>query len=104
MSEGYLSVNGILSSTRSYGEETISVARKQFDEGFAQGKPREEIIYFDTDPSWKLEVADFLDSVLNDKPVTSGTSADALKAMKLVFAIYEDDKSFIETGNKLWDQ
>ena len=54
MSEGYLSVNGILSSTRSYGDETVTVARKRFDEGFATGKPREEIIYFDTDPSWEL--------------------------------------------------
>lgn len=101
MSEGYLSVNGILSSTRSYGEETISVARKQFDDGFASGKPREETIYFDTDPSWELEVADFLDYVQNDKPVVSGSSSDALKAMQLVFAIYEDDESFIKTGNKL---
>lgn len=101
LSEGYLSVNGILSSTRSYGDETISMARRQFDDGFAQGKPREEIIYFDTDPSWELEVADFMDCVVNDKPVVSGTSLDALKAMQLVYAIYENDASFIQTGNKL---
>jgi len=101
LSDGYLSVNGLLSSTRSYGDETISVARKQFDDGFAHGKPREEIIYFDTDPSWELETADFLDCVVNDGPVVSGTSTDALKAMQLVFDIYKDDASFIETGNKL---
>jgi len=77
------------------------VARKQFDDGFARGKPREEIIYFDTDPSWELETADFLDCVVNDGPVVSGTSTDALKAMQLVFDIYKDDASFIETGNKL---
>ena len=101
MSDGYLSVNGILSSTRSYGDETISVARRRFDEGFATGKPREEIIYFDTDPSWELEIADFVDCVRDGGPVTSGTSEDALKAMELVFAIYDDDVSFRETGNKL---
>ena len=94
MSDGYLSVNGILSSTRSYGDETLSVARKQFDDGFATGKPREEIIYFDTDPSWELEVAGFISRILDDAPVTSGTSDDALKAMQLVFAIYENDGSF----------
>ena len=91
MSDGYLSVNGILSSTRSYGDETITVARKQFDDGFASGKPREEIIYFDTDPSWELEVADFFEHVLEDTPVESGTSEQALKAMELVFAIYAND-------------
>lgn len=49
--DGYLSVNGILSSTRSYGDETITVARRKFDDGFEHGKPHEETIYFDTDPS-----------------------------------------------------
>lgn len=91
MSEGFLSVNGILSSTRSYGDETISVARRQFDPGFAQGKPREEIIYFDTDPSWELEVAEFVEHVLDDRPIVSGTSAQALAAMRMVFAIYAGD-------------
>jgi predicted dehydrogenase len=84
-------VNGILSSTRSYGDETITVARKQFAEGFAQGKPREETYYFDTDPSWELEVAGFLDHVAGDTPIESGTSEQALKAMELVFAIYDQD-------------
>ncbi|MCA9444360.1 MAG: Gfo/Idh/MocA family oxidoreductase, partial [Candidatus Omnitrophica bacterium] len=88
MSEGYLSVNGILSSTRSYGDETVTIARKKFDEGFATGKPREEIIYFDTDPSWELEVADFIRHITEDSPVESGNSEQALKAMQLVFDIY----------------
>ncbi|MCA9446675.1 MAG: Gfo/Idh/MocA family oxidoreductase, partial [Candidatus Omnitrophica bacterium] len=91
MSEGYLSVNGILSSTRSYGDETVTIARKKFDEGFATGKPREEIIYFDTDPSWELEVADFIRHITEDSPVESGNSEQALKAMQLVFDIYADD-------------
>lgn len=102
MSEGYLIVNGILSSTRSYGDETISVARKRFDSGFAQGKPTEEIIYFDHDPSWELEVAGFLDNVLGDKPVDMGTSEQALRAMELVFAIYENDQQFITGPAAPW--
>ncbi len=91
LTEGYLSINGILSSTRSYGDESITVARRQFDDGFAVGKPREEVIYFDTDPSWEMEIADFADSILNDVPVAVGTSEDALKAMQLVYAIYQAD-------------
>lgn len=91
MSEGYLSVNGILSSTRSYGDETISVARKQFDPGFPLGKPREEVIYFDTDPSWEREVAEFIEAVKDDQPILTGDSGQALAAMKLVYAIYDGD-------------
>lgn len=97
LSDGYISVNGILSSTRSYGDETVSVARKQFDDGFAQGKPREEIIYFDTDPSWELEVAAFLENIFLDKKVESGNSEQALKAMELVYAIYQNDTKFINS-------
>ncbi len=103
LSEGYLSVNGILSSTRSYGDETISVARHKFSEHIPVGKPTEEIIYFDTDPSWELEIKDFVDCILNDTPVTSGTSDDAIKAMKMVYAIYEGDEKFQRTGNKFRD-
>ncbi len=90
-SDGYLIVNGILSSTRSYGDETILVARKQFDEGFATGKPREEVIYFDTDPSWQLEVREFFDCIAQDAPIRTGTSDDALKVMSLVHEIYRGD-------------
>lgn len=103
LSEGYLSVNGILSSTRSYGDETISVARHTFSEHIPVGKPTEEMIYFDTDPSWELEIKDFVDCILNDTPVTSGTSDDAIKAMQMVFAIYNDDERFQKTGNKFRD-
>ena len=103
LSEGYLCVNGILSSTRSYGDETISVARNRFGPGQPIGKPPEEIIYFDTDPSWELEIRDFVDCILNDTPVKSGTSDDALKAMQLVYAIYESDTRFMETRNRFRD-
>ncbi|MCC6145835.1 MAG: Gfo/Idh/MocA family oxidoreductase [Candidatus Hydrogenedentes bacterium] len=102
MSEGYLSVNGILSSTRSYGDETISVARKRFEPGFAPGKPTEEIIYFDTDPSWELEIDSFLDCVKNDKPVEMGNADQALKAMDLVFKIYHGDEQFMNSNSAPW--
>ena len=60
------------------------------------------MIYFDTDPSWELEVADFVENIDNDTPIESGNSYDALKVMELVFKIYNDDTSFQETGNKLF--
>ncbi len=91
MSDGYVSVNGILSSTRSYGDESITVARRSFDPSFAAGKPREEVTYFDTDPSWELEIAEFVDAIRDGATIQHGTSEDALQAMKLVFAIYDGD-------------
>ena len=93
-SDGYLSVNGILSSTRSYGDETITVGHRKFEEVTATGKPREEIIYFDTDPSWYLEVKEFMDAVRSGAPVVHGTSKDARAVMELVHRIYDADDSW----------
>lgn len=88
-SGGFLSVNGILSSTRSYGDETITIAHRRFDD--AVGKPREETVYFDTDPSWDLEVEEFIEAVQGKRQVEHGTSSDAKVAMDLVYRIYEAD-------------
>lgn len=95
LSEGYLSVNGILSGTRSYGRETLIMARRQSEgEGSVPGNPREEIAYFDRDHSWAREVAEFADCILHDMPVTVGTSEDALRAMDLVYRIYYGDETW----------
>lgn len=92
--EGFVSVNGILSSTRSYGDETITVGRRQLGSGAPMGKPREETMYFDTDPSWELELAEFIDCVAGKSSVSHGSSTDALAAMSLVYRIYASDASW----------
>jgi predicted dehydrogenase len=92
LDDAYLIVSGLLSKTGSYGRETLTIGRRQFeDETRALGNPREEIIYFDEDKSWELEVSYFADAIINDNPIQNGTSLDALKAMQLVEAIYKDD-------------
>jgi predicted dehydrogenase len=91
LEDGYVNLNGILSSTRSYGDETLTHSRKQFeDTSRAFGRPREETIYFDTDDSWRLEVEDFVDAIRSGRPVSSGNSHDALRALQLVEQIYAE--------------
>ena len=90
LSKGYLSVNGILTSTRSYGDETLTVARRSA----RPGPPTEETIYFDEDPSWAAEIDAFLRCVREDTPVISGSSLQALRAMELVHNIYRGDDKF----------
>ena len=89
LEDGYINLNGILSSTRSYGDETLTFARKQFeDTAFAFGKPREEMIYFDRDDSWKLELDEFVSAIKDDRPVRNGTIDDALAIMRLIEEVY----------------
>jgi predicted dehydrogenase len=88
---GYVNLNGILSSTRSYGDESLTFAEKQFeDTSFAFGRPREETVFFDRDDSWSLEVAEFVKAIRDGAPVRSGNSADALAVMKLIEKIYRE--------------
>lgn len=89
LENGYINLQGILSSTRSYGDETLTYARREFEnETHSLGKPREETIYFGIDDSWRLEFDDFVAAILYDQPVESGSSEDAMRALALVHQIY----------------
>lgn len=91
LEKGYLIVQGLLSKSGSYGRETLTVGRQQFeDETFAVGNPSEEVTYFDKDMSWEIEVENFVDCILNDKPVDKSSSHDAFCAMKIVDDAYRD--------------
>ena len=48
-------------------------------------------IKFLEDTSWRDEIYEFASVIINDLPVESGTSNDALETMKLVFGIYYSD-------------
>lgn len=91
LSEAYLVLHGILSGTRTYGRESLVLGRRDWnDPDAARGTPREERYHFDEDRSWEREVDDFVQCVLSGRPVTSGSSHDAYRAMELVARIYAD--------------
>ena len=93
LEKGSILLKGILSSTKSYGAETLTIAYKASDE---HGDPKEETIRYNYDPSWSSEVDEFADAIINDSPILSGTSQDAYKTMKLVYQIYCADLSWKE--------
>lgn len=92
LEKGSLILSGILSGTRSYGPETLTVVHADPDND--GGDPSERVTRYNRDPSWEEEVNAFAASILNDMPVPSGTSEDALKTMQLVFNIYYADASW----------
>ncbi len=94
LEKGYLIVQGLLSKTGSYGRETLTVGKQQFeDEAFAVGNPSEEITYFDRDQSWDIEVDNIVKCILENTPVVKSSSLDAYKAMKIVDQAYNDCKT-----------
>jgi len=92
MSDGYVVVDGMPSSTRSYRDELLFHGRRRTGAGFTVGNPPEESMFFNHDPSWKNELGEFISCVQHDLPVMHGTSTDAYEAMRMVHAIYADSK------------
>ena len=91
LEEGYLKLEGLLSKSGSYGRETLVIGHRQFEDASeAVGNPSEETIYFDKDLSWELELNQFMDCILNDKPVLESNSLDAYNAMNVVHQSYQD--------------
>jgi len=94
MEDGYVIVDGMPATSRSYRDEWIIQGRKHT--GFAIGNPPEESTFCNTDPSWELELKEFVRCIKSGSPVSNGTSLDAYETMRLVFGIYEADKTFVE--------
>jgi predicted dehydrogenase len=85
LSEGYLVVSGLLSKSGSYGRESLLIGRRPIRAG---ASPREDVVYYDTDPSWDIQVRHLVEHIRADSPVADSNSHDALEVMKLIAAVY----------------
>ena len=94
LERGSIILGGILSGTKSYGAETLTVVRADPDND--NGDPKEVITRYNRDPSWYEEIKIFYDYILNDQSVQDGTSKDALRTMRLVYKIYYADSKWRE--------
>ena len=88
LTDGYLELRGLLSGTKSYGQERLIVGRRVEAE---TGSPAETVITYLDDNSWAEEIAEFAAAITGQGRVEEGTSADALAVMKLVYRIYWED-------------
>ena len=94
LEDGYLIIKGLLSKSGSYGRETLVIGRKSDEnDAAAAGNPREEVIYFDTDRSWHVQVQDLINCIKNDLPVTDSSTYDALRVMEIVDHVYQQAKT-----------
>jgi predicted dehydrogenase len=86
---GSVILGGILSGSKSYGAETLTVVRA--DPEADRGDPRETLIRYNRDPSWDEELRCFARAIIEDAAIVNGSSADALNTMRLVYQIYHAD-------------
>lgn len=92
LEKGALTLAGILSGSKSYGAETLTVVWG--DDG--DGDPREQTTRYNRDPSWAEEIADFAACIATDRTVEDGSSQEALKTIRLVYRIYCADSEWQE--------
>mgnify|MGYP000081786112 FL=1 len=97
LEKGSLILGGILSSSKSYGAETLTTVYANPDND--NGDPKEISITYNTDSSWCAEIEEFSECILSNKEITSGTSNDALQTMQLVYKIYFSDKKWRKMFN-----
>ena len=94
--EGYLRLSGILSGSKSYGQEKLIIGRRNKS---ASGSDREETITYLVDNSWRDEVNEFAEAIINDGNILLGTVEEALATMKQVYRIYWADPQWREKWN-----
>ncbi len=87
--KGYMVLNGLKTSSKTYGDEILSVAKNRTTAPAATWED-EEKLYFEVDNSWRIEVDHFFHCIKTGLPVSKGHSGDALKVMRAIERIYQD--------------
>ena len=92
LEEALIELSGILSGSKSYGSETLKIIERVDRNG--SGSQEEKTYTFLNDNSWKEEVNEFANCIINNSPVLNGTVEEALKVMEMIFDIYKSDKTW----------
>lgn len=89
LAKGALNLSGILSGSKSYGEESLTIARA--DPNDDTGDPQETTTRYECDPSWADEIDEFMQAIRTGVAIENGSSREALQTMRLVERIYAAD-------------
>jgi len=92
MERGYMVLNGLKTSSNSYGAEQLVVARNR-SHAPAATWAEESSETFETDTSWEREAQIFADWIRNGEPEShGGDSLSALRVMRVIDAVYAQEK------------
>ena len=90
LERGLLTLSGILSGSQSYGRELLSILYTSNSNEPHESQVQHE---YTSDNSWADEIADFAADIQLNRPVSTGSSLDALETMELITRIYDNDQS-----------
>lgn len=88
LQKGYIVLNGLKTSSNSYGKEVLTYAINRSLPPEASWSKQKNLT-FKTDNSFKTEIDMFINSISRNKKITFGNSKDAYNIIKLVDKIYK---------------
>ena len=89
--KGTIILSGILSSTKSYGNERLILLKPQISKIYTE--PKKQILNFTVDNSWRNEIKIF-SKILDRKTKEQNSIDDAINVMKIIEKIYSNDISW----------
>ncbi|MFH1378782.1 MAG: Gfo/Idh/MocA family oxidoreductase [bacterium] len=90
LEKGHIVINGLLTTSGSYGQEEMSVERNNAP-GSAVSWQEQERRFYNINTSWEHEVKMFFDAIETNSNIAVGNSHDAYKLMKLVDKVYGEN-------------
>lgn len=89
LEQGYIVINGLLTSSGTYGDEAMTIAKNRTTAPAATWDD-DEHFQFTIDNSWRSEITHFFSAIEHDHPVEIGNSRQALTLMRLISRVYEN--------------
>ncbi len=89
LQKGSLVLGGLLTGSKSYGEETLRIISSNPEKD--KGVPMESTSKYHEDVSWDNEIKYFYNCLQNDLKIERGSIEDAIETMQLVEEIYKAD-------------
>jgi len=89
LERGSLILGGLLTGSKSYGDETLTIITS--DPSKDNGMPKESTSKYNEDVSWDNEIKYFANSLASNTSIERGSIKDALETMKLIEIIYKAD-------------
>ena len=89
LEKGSLVLGGLRTSSKSYGEETLTIISSDPEKLNTESQVEERS--YDEDISWDEEIKCFANVLLNSDKIENGSIDEALKIMELIEKIYKAD-------------
>ena len=87
LEHGYIALNGLKTSSNSYGKEKLTLAMNRTEAPAATWTDEEQHT-FSIDDSWERELTIFRDAILEDRPIDTCGVEDAIQLMEMVDKVY----------------